>query len=130
MSDVKMKPILISGSAGIAAAILTSVILSAISAALYLNGVLAITSIRWLGLAVNALSTFIGSLLAAGLLGEKKAMMCGVVIVAYLLLMVLLSLILFDGISNGALLSMMTGLGGGIVACLLNRNRKNVKRRR
>ena len=130
MSDVKMKPLLMSSLIGAAVSIAASLILSMVVATLISNGKMDLEMTKWIGHIVFGCSALVGCMIAAQMMGMKKVLVCGLTLLLYLLLNVLLGSLLFGGVTTGGVLNGLAGFAGGTVACFLSVRKKSYKHRR
>lgn len=116
---------------GAIAAILLSLILAATVALMILNETVGEDALQYFTFAILVLSVFTGALTANKLVMRKYALVTAAVAAAYLVVLISVALLCFDGVLTGVLLGVLAVGVGGIASCAvcIRMNSKDKKRK-
>lgn len=113
---------------GILCAILVSALLTAGLAGLTINGNLNETMSKAGVFLTRAVSVLLGALLGTGLGKSKYLQIIGIVVLGYLLLLIGIGIIMFDGSFQKFVLGVISVMTGGAAACLIRLKPQKTRR--
>ena len=109
--NARGQTVMVSNGIGIIAAIVISILVTALTAALVMNESFKIEMSTYLAILTQFLSVFVGVCIGGKLAAERKAMVCCSIAAVVFFIYIAGAIVLFDGISVGVL--------GGVIATLM-----------
>lgn len=109
----------ISIAAGAAIAVVITVLMSIGLTSLVINGQIAESDTAFIVFIIRAVSVMIGGMIASALSKEKILITIGITAIGYLLIVVALGIIFYDGLFQNFVSGMISVAVGAVCACVL-----------
>ncbi len=129
IASSKNKSIAFGASIGIGIAMILSVMLSAGATSLVMKGSIQESAFSIFAFFVRAIAILVGALIGTQLIKEKCLLTIGIIALGYLILLLALGIVVYDGSFRGFGMGVISVITGGAIGCIVRLKSQNRSRR-